>query len=392
MQKNKKATIIIILAMLAYGLFAEFYLSIKINKIYLYIINPIVWIGIAIFLKTMLGKSYEVKKLKKDIISYSFIAVLAYIIIYLISGLFITFGKNPYSRTLIGIITNLWIFATVIIAKEYIRYRLISNVYEKDKIKIAVYISIVYVILEMELRRIVTATITPLFIMETSAQIILPLIMKNLLYSYTAINSNYLPAMVYELGTNLYLWLSPILPNAPWIMTAIIDSVIPLILYLYIRYEKNKKDIFRTKEKLMNSDPRSIIPLTIGIVLAIWFAIGIFPIKPIAIATGSMEPELHVGDVAVIKKCEANDVEEGDIIEYQMEGYTVIHRIKSKTQKNGHFTFITKGDNNNTEDSEPVSEEQLIGKVIFKVRFLGYPAIWLHNLSVQEQVSVDTGK
>lgn len=392
MQKNKKATIIVILVMLAYGLFAEFYLSIKINKIYLYIINPIVWIGIAIFLKTMLGKSYEVKKLKKDIISYSFIAVLAYIIIYLISGLFITFGKNPYSRTLIGIITNLWIFATVIIAKEYIRYRLISNVYEKDKIKIAVYISIVYVILEMGLRRIVTATITPLFIMETSAQIILPLIMKNLLYSYTAINSNYLPAMVYELGTNLYLWLSPILPNAPWIMTAIIDSVIPLILFLYIRYEKNKKDIFRTKEKLMNSDPRSIIPLTICIVLAIWFAIGIFPIKPIAIATGSMEPELHVGDVAVIKKCEANDVEEGDIIEYQMEGYTVIHRIKSKTQKNGHFTFITKGDNNNTEDSEPVSEEQLIGKVIFKVRFLGYPAIWLHNLSVQEQVSVDTGK
>ena len=392
MQKNKKATIIIILAMLAYGLFAEFYLSIKINKIYLYIINPIIWIGIAIFLKTMLGKSYEVKKLKKDIISYSFIAVLAYIIIYLISGLFITFGKNPYSRMLIGIITNLWIFATVIIAKEYIRYRLISNVYEKDKIKIAVYISIVYVILEMGLRRIVTATITPLFIIETSAQIILPLIMKNLLYSYTAINSNYLPAMVYELGTNLYLWLSPILPNAPWIMTAIIDSVIPLILFLYIRYEKNKKDIFRTKEKLMNSDPRSIIPLTICIVLAIWFAIGIFPIKPIAIATGSMEPELHVGDVAVIKKCEANDVEEGDIIEYQMEGYTVIHRIKSKTQKNGHFTFITKGDNNNTEDSEPVSEEQLIGKVIFKVRFLGYPAIWLHNLSVQEQVSVDTGK
>ena len=391
MQKNKKATIIIILAMLAYGLFAEFYLSIKINKIYLYIINPIVWIGIVIFLKTMLGKSYEVKKLKKDIISYSFIAVLAYIIIYLISGLFITFGKNPYSRTLIGIITNLWIFATVIIAKEYIRCRLISNVYEKDKIKVAVYISIVYVILEMGLRRIVTATITPLFIMETSAQIILPLIMKNLLYSYTAINSNYLPAMVYELGTNLYLWLSPILPNAPWIMTAIIDSVIPLILFLYIRYEKNKKDIFRTKEKLMNSDPRNIIPLTIGIVLAIWFAIGIFPIKPIAIATGSMEPELYVGDVAVIKKCEANDVEEGDIIEYQMEGYTVIHRIKNKTQKNGQFTFITKGDNNNTEDSEPVSEEQLIGKVIFKVRFLGFPAIWLHNLSVQEQVDVNTG-
>lgn len=215
--------------------------------------------------------------------------------------------------------------------------------------------------------------------------------MKNLLYSYTAINSNYLPAIIYEIGTNLYLWLSPILPNAPWIMVAIVDSVIPLISFLYIRYDKNKMDRFRTKDKIKNSDPRNIIPLTICIILAIWFAIGIFPIKPVAIASGSMQPELYVGDVVIIKKCNSNDVEEGDIIEYQMEGYTVIHRVKHKNQKNGKFTFITQGDNNNTEDSEPVSEEQLIGKVIFKIRFLGYPAIWIHNLSVQEQVDVDTG-
>ena len=391
MQKNKKATIIVILLILIYGLLAEFKLIPNINNIYLYIINPIVWIILIVFLKKILGKSYEVKKLKDDIISYSFIAVLAYIITYLISGLFITFGKNPYSRTLIGIITNIWIFAVPIIAKEYIRYKLINNVYEKDKIKIAILISTVFIILDLGLRRIVTSQITPLFIIETVSQILLPLMMKNLLYSYTAINSNYLPAIIYEIGTNLYLWLSPILPNAPWIMVAIVDSVIPLISFLYIRYDKNKMDRFRTKDKIKNSDPRNIIPLTICIILAIWFAIGIFPIKPVAIASGSMQPELYVGDVVIIKKCNSNDVEEGDIIEYQMEGYTVIHRVKHKNQKNGKFTFITQGDNNNTEDSEPVSEEQLIGKVIFKIRFLGYPAIWIHNLSVQEQVDVDTG-
>lgn len=391
MQKNKKATIIVILLILVYGLLAEFKLIPNINKIYLYIINPIIWIALVVFLKKLLGKSYEVKKLKDDIILYSFIAVLAYIITYLISGLFITFGKNPYSRNLVGIITNLWIFAIPIIAKEYIRYKLINNVYEKDKIKISVLISIVYIILDLGIRRIVYSTITPLFIMETVAQILLPLIIRNLLYSYTAINSNYLPAIVYELGTNLYLWLSPILPNSPWIMEAIIDSVIPLILFLYIRYEKNKRDIFRTKEKIKNTDPRNIIPLTIGIILVIWFAIGIFPIKPVAIASGSMEPELYLGDVAIIQKCNSNDVEVGDIIEYQMEGYTVIHRVKQKNQKNGQFTFITQGDNNDTEDNEPVSEDQLIGKVIFKIRFLGYPAIWLHNLSIQEQVDVNTG-
>ena len=391
MQKNKKATIIVILIILIYGLIAEFKLLTTIYKVYLYLLNPVIWIGIALFLKYSIGKTFEIKKFKKDIISYSFIAVLTYIIVYLISGLFITFGKNPYSRTIIGIITNFWIFGSVIVSREYIRYKLINNAFEKDKIQIAIFISAVYIILDIGLKRILTTPITILFVIELIAQTLLPLIMKNLLYSYTAINADFWPAMIYEIGTNLYLWLSPILPNAPWIMVAIIDSVIPFILFLYIRYEKNKKDIFRTKEKIINSDPRSIIPLTICIILAIWFALGIFPIKPIAIATGSMEPELYVGDVAIIKKCNSNDVEEGDIIEYQMEGYTVIHRIKSKTQKNGSFIFTTKGDNNNTEDSEPVSQEQLIGKVIFKIRFLGLPAIWLHNLNVQQQIDVDTG-
>ena len=391
MQKNKKATIIIISIILVYGLLSEFLLSVKINTIYLYIINPIIWIGTAIILKNLLGKSYEIQKLKKEIISYSFIAVLTYIITYLISGLFITFGKNPYSRTIIGIIINLWIFATVIIVKEYIRYKLINNVYEKDKNKIAILISVVYILIELGLRKIFTTRLTGLFIMETIAQTLLPLVAKNILYSYTAINSNYLPAIIYEIGTNLYLWLSPILPNAPWIMVSIIDSVIPIILFLYIRYEKNKKDIFRTKEKIINSDPQNIIPLVICIILVIWFALGIFPIKPVAIATGSMEKELHVGDVVIIKKCSANDIEEGDIIEYQMEGYTVIHRVTKKTQKNGRFTFITKGDSNDNEDLQPVTQEQIIGKVIFKVRYIGYPAVWIHNLQTKENLTVETG-
>lgn len=392
MQKNKKATIIIIILILAYGLSEQLILPTNMYTIFIYLINPIIWVSIAVFLRITLGKPYEARKLKKEIITYSFIAVLAYIIINLVSGLFITFGKNPYSRTVLGVLTNLWIFGTIIVSREYIRYKLINNAYEKEKVKIAILISIVYIILDLNLKNIFSTQITTLFIMETIASTLLPLIAKNLLYSYMAINSNYIPAIVYEIGINLYLWLSPILPNSPWIMTAIIESVIPLILFLYIRYEKNKKDIFRTKENLINSDPRNIIPLSICIILAIWFAIGIFPIKPIAIATGSMEPELHVGDVAIIKKCNPNDVEEEDIIEYKMEGYTVVHRIKEKTQKNGQFTFITKGDNNDQADRYPVSQEQLIGKVIFKIRYLGLPAIWLHNLSTEQQTQIDTGK
>ena len=385
MQKSKNATIAIIIGILFYGLLGSLKLVKEINTLYNYIINPLFWIGLAILLYILLGKSIENRKLRKPIIQYTIIAVLVWIIVYMLSGLVVTFGKNPYSTTLKGLFYNIWMFGTVLVAKEYIRFKLINNVYDKYKNKIAILVSIVYVIIDIEFTRFIGYTITPLGIIKYFMQMVLPNIAKNVVFSYSAIHSGYVPAIIYQFITNLYFWISPILPNSPWIMTAIIDTTVPVILFLYIRYIKNKLDIFRTKENIINSDPRSIIPLVILIILAIWFAIGIFPIKPVSIATGSMEKELFVGDIAIIQKCNSNDVNVGDIIEYQMEGYTVIHRIIEKKQKKGGFYFVTKGDNNKSPDKEEVREDQLIGKVIFKIRYLGYPAIWLHLIQEEEQ-------
>lgn len=392
MQKSKNATIIIIMLILLYGLLGSIKFIRSINTIYLYIINPIFWIGLSILLHNLLCKNKENRKLKRTIMTYTLIAILVYIIVYMLSGLFVTFGKNPYSTTPIGLLHNLWITGTVLIAKEIIRYKLINNVYEKDKNVIAVLITVIYIVIDIEMAKFINTDITAFSVVKYSVQTVFPNIAKNMLFSYIAISGNYTSSILYQLVTNLYYWISPILPNSPWVMSAIIDITIPVILFLYIRYTKNKLEIFRNKEKIINSNPRNIIPLVVMIILAIWFAIGIFPIKPVAIASGSMEDELHIGDIAIIQKCNANDINVGDIIEYQMDGYTVIHRVIQKNQKKGEFYFTTKGDNNNTPDDKKVSEEQLIGKLIFKIRYLGYPAIWLHIVEENEQtIEVETG-
>lgn len=309
----------------------------------------------------------------------------------MLSGLIVTFGKNPNSSTLKGLVYNLWIFGSVMVAKEYIRYKLINNVYDRDKTKIAIIIAIVYIVSELDFNRIFGNNVTAFSMVKYFVQIVIPIISKNIVFSYTSIYSGYFAAVLYQLLTNLYFWISPILPNAPWIMSTIIQTTIPIVLFLYIRFVKNKLDIFRSRKDIINTDPRNIVPLIIGIVIVIWFTIGVFPIKPIAIASGSMEKELFVGDVAIIKKCNANDVNVGDIIEYQMEGYTVIHRIIEKKQKNGDYYFVTKGDNNRLPDRDEVREEQLIGKVIFKIRYVGYPSVWLQNFRVNEQmIEVET--
>ena len=392
MQKSKNITIAIIILMLIYGLLANLKLVFNINAIYLYIINPLFWITLAVFLKIAIGKSYQKSKIKKEVIQYILIAVIIYILTYMISGLFITFGNNPYFTTVKGFLINLWMFGTVIISKEYIRYRLINNVYENDKKEIAILVSLIYIIIEIGLNKYVNTKITLLFALKDICQNLIPLIAKNVLYSYISMKSDWKPASIYELFTKLYLWLSPILPNALWIMVAIIETTIPTILFFYIRYANSKNSEIKSRQEIENVNPKNSIPLVVLVILVIWFTIGVFPVKPIAVASGSMEKELYVGDVVIVKKCNANDIVNGDIIQYQMKGYTVIHRVVEKKQKNGEYYFTTKGDNNPSEDKESVKEDQVLGKVIFKVKYLGYPAIWLNIIQSNEQVEVDTGK
>ncbi len=392
MQKSKLVTSIIVVIILIYGILANTNIVFNIYGLFLYIINPIFWIILSGVLYFSIAKIYTNTKLRKKIIQYTTVAVLTYLVIYLLSGLFVTFGNNPYNTTLKGLIINFWILGVPIFSKEYIRYKLINNVYDRDKMKFSIFISIVYVLIDIEYTRLIGQNIATLTIIKYCAQVIAPSIANNILFSYIAIQGDFVPSILYQLITNLYYWISPILPNSPWAMSSIIDTVIPIILCLYIRYEKVKLTPKKDRRMIIDTNPGSIIPLVISIVLVIWFALGVFPIKPIAIATGSMEKEISVGDVAIIQKCKGNDVNVGDIIEYQMEGYTVIHRIIEKRQENGEFRFVTKGDNNISPDNEIVRENQLIGKVIFKIKYIGYPAIWMHLLQKEEQmVKVEKG-
>lgn len=385
MKQTKIETIIIFAILILYYVISKIYF-IKLGSIYTMVINPLFWILLCISLKFYIKKTYSTAKLRKEIINYTLITVLGYIIIYLISGLFITFGENPNSTTIKGLIINFWITGSVVLTREYVRYLIVNNTYEKQKKKICVAIIIIMTLLEAKTFN--TTNISFVYIFKYIISSVLPVLSKNILFTYMAYCKNYVAAICYDLLIYLVLWLSPILPNMTWFMVAIIDIATPIILLLYIMYIKKKKDYFKSKEGASDSEPKSVIILVIIVILAIWFALGVFPIKPIAIATGSMIPNINVGDVAIIKKCGPNDIEVGDVIEYKMPDFTVIHRVIEIKQENGKFYFKTKGDNNDEPDKNLVEENQLIGKYLFRVRYLGYPAIWLTKAKTQQELDL----
>ena len=102
---------------------------------------------------------------------------------------------------------------------------------------------------------------------------------------------------------------------------------------------------------------------------------GWLPAYPVVVATGSMEPAIGAGDVVILCRTDPAALEVGDVIQYQSDGCTVIHRI---VEKDGD-TFITQGDANNAPDLRPVQREQVLGRVTGTLPDAGWFILWLHG-------------
>lgn len=82
------------------------------------------------------------------------------------------------------------------------------------------------------------------------------------------------------------------------------------------------------------------------------------------VLSGSMEPELSVDDLVIIKKADAFEV--NDVVVYQSGSTLVIHRI---IQLEGDIA-ITQGDANNAPD-EPVPLSSIKGTLVVAIPFVG---------------------
>ena len=101
--------------------------------------------------------------------------------------------------------------------------------------------------------------------------------------------------------------------------------------------------------------------------------VNIFGFRTYLVATGSMEPEYSIGDMIIIKETPKEKIKAGDVINYISENKadTITHRVIEVEEKQGQTYYKTKGDNNNSEDPEPINYNQVQGVLVFKISKLG---------------------
>lgn len=103
-----------------------------------------------------------------------------------------------------------------------------------------------------------------------------------------------------------------------------------------------------------------------------------------AVSSQSMQPVLNYGDLILVRREQAENIEVGDIIAFNVPSpYNLVaqsptvHKVVEKLNENGEIYFKTKGDNNPTEDQWNVPAKNVIGKYAGKAPYIGLAALFL---------------
>jgi len=136
---------------------------------------------------------------------------------------------------------------------------------------------------------------------------------------------------------------------------------------------------FKLKQRKLIINMLTIVILIISVV-AIYFGLQIVLATKtplLGVASGSMSPALEVGDLIIIQGTPASSIQVGDIIVFdQPQGGRTIHRVtKIQTLLNGTIQFKTKGDANPNEDLHWISEQNVHGRVSYRIPYIGWLAL-----------------
>ena len=128
----------------------------------------------------------------------------------------------------------------------------------------------------------------------------------------------------------------------------------------------------------------SMVLVVLVVILAILLAgVRILGLDVFVILSGSMEPEYPVGGIVYVGDADFENLGEGDVITFQLsEDVVATHRIIGVVPDESDSSVVryrTKGDANEAEDSALVEQQQIIGKPVFKLPYLGYLAMFIQT-------------
>lgn len=355
------------------------WLNINISSITLQTKNVLSAIFFTIIL-TLLVFFFGIKKdknyLKGTSVRIVIIALMLFLLTIYTLGFILGFNKGFVYTSPLSLIKNIVFVVLLTFEIELIRYIISKNSFQNKKMLIFFTILIILfnVFLEVNMGTLIKKNDKFIFL----CTIILPVIASESLCSFMTYKAGVLPSLIYKLTMNLYIYLLPIVPDLGDYIYSVINIIMPFLVYnklnnMFSKFDKEKERISKINKKAFAF---SIVCILIILVTLIS---GIGNYKLIAIATNSMKPLYGRGDAVVYEKTKVENLKTGDILVFQKDNIVVTHRIIKIWKTGNEYSFVTKGDNNSVRDYYMPKSSDVLGKVKFSLKYIGYPTVLLNE-------------
>lgn len=346
-----------------------------------YLLPSIVWILLALVVSFLLPRGRDkLKRRDRHIFKWAaFLSAFGLVFASYGAGLLGGLGTSPYDHSFKGILINLICLGSMLVGIELCRAWLINYTFKKHATLGIISTGTFFSLFLININRI--ASIENIRDgAEFAGNIFFPTFAESIFASYIVFLGGAIPAIIYRGTLMAFHWFMPVLPDLSWVAWALIGTFVPAFSMVII-HQLYRTEVLRIRSRKKES-PAGWMVTSVVSVLMIWFAVGVFNVFPNVIISGSMLPEIDIGDIVIVKRVEPEQVEVGDVIQFREieEDIRINHRvIKIKEDERGLPLFITKGDANRNPDSDPVLAEQLMGKVVQVVPKIGWVTIMLRS-------------
>ncbi len=338
-------------------------------------------LGILAIFKVFFGFERDRHRYTKDVLLEILIFLLVFFLVYYLMGIPLGFAKTANYLTARGLGFFVAPLVLSICLQEVLRYVILTKAEGSKGLLISTCVLFIFLNITNALGMRAFEGQFNFFLFFALS--LIPAITNNILCTYLCLQSGYKPNILYNLVINLYPYLLPIVPNPNEYIKSIIDFFLPLVLLYRIHMF-----LENTKDEEVDRDYKKkglifLIPVVTTVVL-VYFVSGYFRFYAIAVASGSMHPHIDIGDVVVIdQKTDKHKIELGSVIAFEYNGKIIVHRLVNVADYQNERLFYTKGDSNEEMDSWSISEEDILGEVKWKIKWIGLPTVWINELLVK---------
>lgn len=272
----------------------------------------------------------------------------------------------------------------IIIFSELLRREILSISFNRKikRIIIRLLLIILLVIVDCSISDMSRVFTTFVQFYDYFGLVILASISKNIFLNYIVEKYGINTSLIYRLFMDIRVYFLPVTPDLNVFIESSIYLIYPYIVYSIIdsiTEDKELENARKRKKSIIFDIPFYILGLIIVMLVSREFTYSM-----IAIGSGSMTGEFSKGDAIIYKSYDkksstisSQKLVKGDIIVFNMKDRVVVHRIHDIYSLYGEDVYITKGDANESIDNWVVTQDDIIGVVKKKIKFIAWPSVWL---------------